>query len=68
VVALEDTDVGNIVAAAQSGAQWGYRLLVLILAMIPLLYLVQELTVRLGIFTGLGLTEIVRFRYGKSWA
>jgi Mn2+/Fe2+ NRAMP family transporter len=68
LVALADTDVGNIVTAAQSGAQWGYRLLVLVLALIPLLYLVQELTVRLGIFTGLGLTEIVRIRYGKSWA
>ena len=68
LVALADTDVGNIVVAAQSGAQWGYRLLLLVLALTPLLYLVQELTVRLGIFTGMGLTELVRNRYGKAWA
>lgn len=68
LVALADTDVGNIVTAAQSGAQWGYRMLLLVLALIPLLYLVQELTVRLGIFTGQGLTELVRNRYGRFWA
>ena len=67
-MALADTDVGNIVTAAQSGAQWGYRMLLLVLALIPLLYLVQELTVRLGIFTGQGLTELVRNRYGRFWA
>ena len=29
VVMLADTDVGSIITAAQSGAQWGYRLLLL---------------------------------------
>ena len=43
-----DTDAGNVVTAAQGGAQWGYRLLPLVLVLIPVLYLVQELTVRLG--------------------
>lgn len=38
------------------------------LALTPLLYLVQELTVRLGIGTGLGLTELVRHRYDRRWA
>ena len=65
---LADTDVGNIVTAAQGGALWGYRFLVLILALIPLLYLVQELTVRLGIFTGRGLGELIRERYGVFWS
>lgn len=54
LVMLADTDAGNVVTAAQAGAQWGYRLLPLILALIPMLYMVQELTVRLGIFTGRG--------------
>jgi len=68
LVTLADTDVGNIVTAAQGGAQWGYRLLVLVLALIPLLYMVQELTVRLGIFTGMGLAELILTRYGKWWS
>jgi Mn2+/Fe2+ NRAMP family transporter len=54
VVMLADTDVGSIVTAGQSGVEWGYRLLLLQLVLIPVLYLVQELTVRLGIFTGAG--------------
>ena len=54
LVMLADTDAGNVVTAAQSGAQWGYRLLPLLLGLIPVLYMVQELAVRLGIFTGLG--------------
>ncbi|HEY8908603.1 MAG TPA: divalent metal cation transporter, partial [Rhodoferax sp.] len=68
LVTLADTDVGNIVTAAQGGAQWGYRLLLLVLALIPLLYMVQELTVRLGIFTGMGLAELILARYGKLWS
>ena len=48
VVMLADTDAGSVITAAQSGAQWGYRLLLLQFILIPILYIVQELTVRLG--------------------
>ena len=49
---LADTDAGSVITAAQSGVQWGYRLLLLQVLLMPVLYIVQELTVRLGIFTG----------------
>ena len=65
---LADTDAGNVVTAAQSGAQCGYRLLPLLLGLIPVLYMVQELAVRLGIFTGRGYSELVRHHYGSGWA
>ena len=68
LVMLSDTDAGNVVTAAQGGAQWGYRLLPLLLLMIPVLYLVQELTVRLGVFTGRGHAELIRERFGPGWA
>jgi Mn2+/Fe2+ NRAMP family transporter len=68
VVMLADTDVGSIITAAQSGAQWGYRLLVLQLALMPVLYVVQELTVRLAIFTGRGHGELIRSTFGRGWA
>ncbi len=68
LVMLADTDAGNVVTAAQGGAQWGYRLLPLLLLMIPVLYLVQELTVRLGVFTGRGHAELIRERFGLKWA
>jgi Mn2+/Fe2+ NRAMP family transporter len=68
LVMLADTDAGNVVTAAQSGAKWGYRLLPLLLGLIPVLYMVQELAVRLGIFTGCGFSELVRHRFGRRWA
>ena len=68
VVMLADTDAGSIITAAQSGAQWGYRLLVLQLILIPILFVVQELTVRLGIVSGKGHGELIRDRFGRRWA
>jgi len=68
VVMLADTDAGSVVTAAQSGAEWGYRLLPLQFAMIPLLFVIQELTVRLAFGTGRGFAELVQRRYGRSVA
>jgi NRAMP (natural resistance-associated macrophage protein)-like metal ion transporter len=68
VVMLADTDAGSIITAAQSGAQWGYRLLLLQLVLIPVLYLVQELTLRLGLVTGCGHGELILKRFGRGWA
>ncbi len=68
LVMLADTDAGNVVTAAQAGAQWGYRLLPLLLLLIPMLYMVQELTVRLGLTTGRGHGELIRERFGVGWA
>ena len=68
VVMLADTDVGSIITAAQSGAQWGYRLLLLQLVLMPILFMVQELTVRLGLHTGRGHGELIRDTFGPVWA
>ena len=68
VVMLADTDAGSVITAAQSGAQWGYKLLLLQAILIPILYLVQELTVRLGIVTGQGHGELIRTHFGPFWA
>jgi len=68
LVMLADSDAGNVITAAQSGSQWGYRLLPLLLLLIPGLYMVQELTVRLGIFTGHGQGTLIRKHLGPVWA
>jgi Mn2+/Fe2+ NRAMP family transporter len=68
VVMLADTDVGSVITAGQSGAQWGYRLLLLQVLLIPILYMAQELTVRLGIFTGRGHGALIRETFGPFWA
>ena len=68
VVMLADTDAGSVITAAQSGAQWGYQLLLLQLVLAPILYVVQELTVRLGAVTGRGHAELILQHYGRFWA
>ena len=68
VVMFADTDAGSIITAAQSGAQWGYKLLLLQFILIPILFITQELTVRLGITTGMGHGELIKHRFGKFWA
>ena len=67
VVMLADTDVGSLVTAGQSGAQWGYRLLLIQVLLMPILYITQELTVRLGIHTGRGHGELICETFGRFW-
>lgn len=70
LVMLADCDAGNVVAAAQSGALWGVGMLPIVLAITPLLYAIQELSVRLGIGTRVGLGTLIRRRLGVgcTWA
>lgn len=67
-VMLADTDAGSIITAAQSGAQWGYKLILLNLLLIPILYFVQELTTRIGVLTGKGHGDLIKDTFGKGWA
>lgn len=68
IVMLADTDAGSVITAAQSGAQWGYKLLLLQAILIPILFIVQDLTVSLGVVTGRGHGELIRERFGRGWA
>ncbi|CAM4219806.1 Divalent metal cation transporter MntH [Mycobacterium basiliense] len=68
VVMLADTDAGSLITAAQSGAGWGYRMVLPQLILMPILYVVQEMTVRLGIVTGRGHGALIRERFGRGWA
>ena len=68
VVMLADTDAGSLITAAQSGAVWGYKLLLLQFILMPILFIAQELTVRLGLVTGMGHGELIKQQFGKAWA
>jgi len=67
MVMLADTDAGSIITAAQSGAQWGYSMILPQLLLIPFLYVVQEMTVRIGIATRKGHGELIRKYFGAGW-
>jgi Mn2+/Fe2+ NRAMP family transporter len=68
IVMLADGDAGCLITAAQSGAQWGYQLIVPQVLLIPVLYLVQEMTARLGILTGKGHGALIKEQFGSGWA
>jgi Mn2+/Fe2+ NRAMP family transporter len=68
VVMLADTDAGSLITAAQSGAQWGYRMILPQVILMPILYVVQEMTVRLGVVTGQGHGALIREKFGRWWA
>ncbi len=68
IVMLADTDAGSLITAAQSGARWGYAMVLPQVVLIPILYMAQEITVRLGVVTGRGHGELIRERFGPAWA
>jgi len=68
VVMLADVDAPSVVTAGQGGTSSGYALLLPLFAIVPVLFLVQEMTARLALATGQGHAELVRARYGPGWA
>ena len=68
VVMLADTDAGSLITAAQSGSVWGYKLLSVQFILIPILFMAQELTVRLGLVTQMGHGELIKAHFGNKWA
>ena len=68
VVAFADTEAGSVTTAAASGAQFGMKLVLLQLLLIVPLFVIQEMTVRLGTVSGKGHAQLIRDRYGLFWA
>ncbi|MGD0863149.1 MAG: divalent metal cation transporter [Candidatus Limnocylindrales bacterium] len=68
LVMLADVDAPSVVTAGQGGTVSGYALLLPLFAIVPVLFLVQEMTARLALATGKGHAELVRARYGPRWA
>lgn len=67
LVMLADTDAGSLIISAQSGAVWGYKLLIQQALLMPVLFIVQELAVRLAIVTGRGQGELIKQHFGLMW-
>ena len=68
VVMLADVDAPSVITAGKGGTESGYALLLPVFAIVPVLFLVQEMTARLALVTGKGHVELVRSRYGRGWA
>jgi Mn2+/Fe2+ NRAMP family transporter len=68
VAMLADTDAGSVITVAQSGARWGYRLLLPNLLLIPFMFMAQELALRLGLGARQGAAELVLRHFGRVQA
>src|SRR5664280_3677691 len=67
IVMVADNDAGAVSTYIQAGAQYGTRLLWLLLLLLPVTYFIQEMVVRLGIATGKGHAAMIYERFGKWW-
>src|SRR5262252_4417405 len=67
IVMEADNDAGAVSTYVQAGAQYGTRLLWVVLLLLPVTYFIQEMVVRLGIATGKGHAAMIYQRFGKWW-
>src|SRR5580658_2573976 len=67
IVMEADNDAAAVSTYVQAGAQYGTRLLWLLLVLLPISYFVQEMVVRLGIATGEGHAAMIYRRFGRWW-
>jgi Mn2+/Fe2+ NRAMP family transporter len=67
IVMEADNDAGAVSTYVQAGAQYGTRLLWLLLLLLPVTYFIQEMVVRLGIATGKGHAAMIYQRFGHWW-
>ncbi len=68
IAANAGNDAGGIATYASAGAQYGYRMLFVMLVVTVALVIVQEMSARLGATTGSGLVSLVREQFSLRWA
>jgi len=66
ITANADNDVGGITTYSLAGAQFGYRLLWLLIPVTIALLVVQEMCARMGAVTGKGLADLIRENFGAK--
>ena len=59
-----DNDAGGIYTYSLAGAQFGYLLLWTLIPMTLILYVTEEMTARMGVVTGKGLSDLIREEFG----
>ena len=64
ITAAAGNDAGGIATFASVGADYGYKLLWLLIPLTISLGIVQEMCARMGAVTGKGLSDLIRERFG----
>jgi Mn2+/Fe2+ NRAMP family transporter len=68
VVMIGDNDAGGVATYTQAGQEYGPHLLWTLVLLAPVLYLNQEMVLRLGAVSGVGHARLILERFGKFWA
>jgi len=67
IVMVGDNDAGAFATYTQAGQNYGTALLWTLLLLVPVLYVNQEMVLRLGAVTGVGHARLILERFGKFW-
>ncbi|MGB6451175.1 MAG: NRAMP family divalent metal transporter [Steroidobacteraceae bacterium] len=67
IVMVGDNDAGAFGTYAQAGQDYGTTLLWTLLLLVPVLYVNQEMVVRLGVVTRVGHARLILERFGRFW-
>ena len=67
IVMAGDNDAGAFSTYAEAAQNYGTHLLWVLLLLVPVLYVNQEMVLRLGIVAGVGHARLILERYGKFW-
>jgi Mn2+/Fe2+ NRAMP family transporter len=67
IVMVGDNDAGAFGTYAQAGQNYGTTLLWTLLLLVPVLYVNQEMVLRLGAVTRVGHARLILKRYGRFW-
>src|ERR1700688_4426485 len=67
IVMVGDNDAGAFGTYTQAGQNYGTTLLWTLMLLIPVLYVNQEMVVRLGAVTGVGHARLIFERFGRFW-
>ena len=67
IVMVGDNDAGAFSTYSQAGQNYGTALLWTLVLLIPVLYVNQEMVLRLGAVTGVGHARLILERFGRFW-
>jgi NRAMP (natural resistance-associated macrophage protein)-like metal ion transporter len=67
IVMVGDNDAGAFATYGQAGQNYGTTLLWTLALLIPVLYVAQEMVLRLGAVTGVGHARLIFERFGRFW-
>ena len=67
IVMVGDNDAGAFGTYTQAGQDYGTTLLWTLVLLVPVLYVNQEMVLRLGAVTGVGHARLILERFGRFW-